>query len=77
MLILMLVILMLILMLLNLIQVVLILMLIYVSELCPCVVSKDKYLMISLRIYLVINVKSPIDAYRLTTVRVIEMFASC
>ena len=33
--------------------------------------------MISLRIYQVINVKSPIDGYRLTTVRVNEMFASC
>ena len=33
--------------------------------------------MISLRIYRVINVKIPIDAYRLITVRVNEMFASC
>ena len=33
--------------------------------------------MISLRIDEVINVKSPIDAYRLTTVSVLEMFASC
>ena len=32
--------------------------------------------MISIRIYQVINVESPIDAYRLTTVRVNEMFAS-
>ena len=39
--------------------------------------SRDKYLMIFLRIYQVINVKSPIDAYRLTTVRVNEMFATC
>ena len=33
--------------------------------------------MISLRIYQVINVKFPIDAYRLTRVRINEMFASC
>ena len=33
--------------------------------------------MISLRIYQEINVESPIDAYRLTTVRVNEIFASC
>ena len=39
--------------------------------------SRDKYLMISLRFYQVINVKPPSDAYHLTTVRVNEMFASC
>ena len=33
--------------------------------------------MISLRIYQVMNVKSLIDEYRLTTVRVNEMFALC
>ena len=39
--------------------------------------SLEKFLMISLRIYQVINVKCPIDAYRLSTVHVIEMFESC
>ena len=34
-------------------------------------------MIISLRIYQVINVKSPIDGYRLTTVSVNELFASC
>ena len=33
--------------------------------------------MISLRIYQEINVESPIDAYRPSTVRVNEMCASC
>ena len=39
------------------------------------ILSRDKYLMISLRIYQIINVKAAIDTKRLTTVRVIEMFA--